>query len=64
MYFKFKENYAIVSSDLYYDLFIGGYIKPEKFVEDESQLEEIKEAISLVKSFIDEAKEKGVIDLC
>jgi hypothetical protein len=60
---KFKENLEpIPTSDTYYDLFLGGYFKPEKMLENKEEVEKVKQAIATVKRFISEAIEQGVIE--
>jgi hypothetical protein len=41
-----------VTSDPYYDLFDGGYIKPEEFLEDEADVKTVKDAIKIVEDFL------------
>jgi len=46
-----KENLeAVPTDDFYYDLFIGGYFKPEKFLDDESA-QKVKEAIDIIYQY-------------
>jgi hypothetical protein len=60
---QFKKNVDPISSDdPYYDLFQGGYIKPELLLKNQEEVEKVKEAIATVKTFIDEATEKGLIE--
>lgn len=58
---NFKKNTKIktvYTSDPYYDLFDGGYIKPDLFLEEEDA-KKISEAIELIREFLDEAQELG-----
>lgn len=62
---KFKKNVpvdddGIGTDDFWYDCTRGGYIKPEKLLEEEDA-KRVKEAIALVRQFEDEAEELGVI---
>ncbi len=41
---------AIPTDDFYYDLFIGGYFKPEKFL-DEDSAQKVKEAIKVIEDY-------------
>lgn len=49
---KLKENPAeeVGTSDFYYDLFDGGYIVPEDFLEEESA-KRVNEALLLIREF-------------
>ncbi len=38
------------TDDFYYDLFIGGYIKPEKFLDEESA-QKVREAIKVISEY-------------
>lgn len=48
---KIKENVTIFTSDFWYDLFQGGYIKPEEILENESDIEDVKNAIKVILDF-------------
>jgi hypothetical protein len=50
---KFKTGAEFGSSDceFYYDLTIGGYINPDKLLEDKNQIAFLKRAIAVVQSF-------------
>lgn len=61
MEFK-KIKIPIQSSDLYYDLFDGGYINPSKLLADSKDLTNVEKAIKTVKKFLDEAESKGLIE--
>ena len=50
------------SDGFWYDLVLGGYIKPEELLADEGQLKELKEAISLVVSFETALEDKGLLN--
>jgi hypothetical protein len=39
------------TDDFWYDLSDGGYIRPEEILEDKKQIEALKEAIAIVRSF-------------
>jgi hypothetical protein len=54
-YKKLKEQINV--DDFWYDLFVGGYIKPEKLLVDEFDINKVQEAIELIKDF-----EQGLID--
>jgi len=38
------------TDDFYYDLFLGGYFKPEKFLDEESA-KKVKEAINIINQY-------------
>jgi len=48
---KIKENLEITTDDFWYDLFMGGYIRPEEICEDKEDIEKIKEAMIILKKF-------------
>ena len=64
--FKFKEGakQEIGSEDVWYALTDGGYLKPEVVIDDEKQLQELQEAIKLVRSFIQQCYDDEVIEEC
>lgn len=58
---KFKNNVEpLGTSDFYYDLTDGGYIKPETFLEDEDA-KKVLEAIEVIRQFKSEAEELELI---
>lgn len=60
---KFKEDAKSVSSaDVYYDLFEGGYIKPEDWLEDSLDLQIVRFAIQTIDEFLIKAEDKGLIE--
>lgn len=62
MIFKnLNEENAIWTSDLYYDLFEGGYIKPEDLLENEEDIDKVKQAILTINEFLDGAIDKELI---
>jgi len=48
---KIKKNTYIETSDFWYDLFEGGYIDPNKILEDENELKKVLEAIAVLTIF-------------
>jgi hypothetical protein len=61
---KFKSlKEPIGTSDPYYDLFDGGYFKPEKLLADKEEIVAINAAIKLIKQYLSEAEEQGAIEL-
>jgi len=59
---EFKKGAQVTVSDTYYDLFDGGYIKPEKLLKNKEDVEKVKAAVKLVKEFLDSAIDQGVIE--
>ncbi len=60
---KFKKNAEVQSSsDFWYDLTDGGYIKPEKALDGE-QLSKINEAVALVVSFRSALEDAGLLEV-
>ena len=60
---KFKPvSGPIHTSDPYYDLTIGGYIEPEKLLEEEDA-KRVSEAVRLVQAFLDQAEARGIIEV-
>lgn len=39
------------SDGFWYDITIGGYINPEEILDDEKQVQQVKEAIALLQDF-------------
>lgn len=61
---KLKKKYKTVdTSDLYYDLFDGGYIDPKKFLEDEEQIKKVNDAIKLIESYLEFLKDEGAVEV-
>jgi hypothetical protein len=59
---KFEEGVKIETSEFWYDLFEGGYIKPEKLLANKEDASKVREAMNLIEEFRDRAAESGVID--
>lgn len=58
---KFKDTEEpVVTDDPYYDLFEGGYIKPDQLLEEEDAAE-LRQAIKLVQKFLRQAELKGCL---
>lgn len=49
----------IYSDDPYYDLFDGGYIKPEELLEDP---DEVLEAVRVIKEFLELLEEEELME--
>lgn len=55
-------NKHITTDDFWYDLFDGGYIRPEELLQDRKDVNEVKNAIDLLLEFRREAESNGIID--
>lgn len=61
---KFKKvSEPIITDDVYYDLFEGGYISPNRMLIDDQDKDDVAEAIYIVKTFLEEAQNQGVLFL-
>lgn len=48
---KIKENCSVSTSDFWYDLMDGGYLKPEEILEDEKDVKAVNDAIKVLMNF-------------
>ncbi|GAA7511711.1 hypothetical protein JP0009_22830 [Helicobacter pylori] len=65
MEFKFKQTEETTySTDPYYDLTIGGYIKPSELLADAEQIKQVEQAIQIVYEFLEQAESNGVLEVC
>ena len=63
--FKFKQTEEpTYSTDPYYDLTIGGYIKPSELLADAEQIKQVEQAIQIVYEFLEQAESNGVLEIC
>jgi hypothetical protein len=46
-----KNSEAIGTSDFWYDLFSGGYFKPENYLEHKQDIDDVKAAIEHIKAY-------------
>lgn len=53
----------VFTSDPYYDLFDGGYIAPKELLADPVQAQKVIDAVNVVRAFLDQAEEAGVIEV-
>ena len=53
---------GLATDDPYYDLFEGGYIKPEDFLDPEDALR-VTEAMAVVQDFLDSLENSGKLEL-
>jgi len=47
-----EEAEKVYSSDVYYDLFDGGYIEPSELLEDSEKIIKVNSAIEIIEEFI------------
>ena len=59
---KFKKNANITTSDFWYDLMDGGYIKPGELLEDEEVISKVIDAIGVLTEFRAEAEHHDVLE--
>lgn len=50
MKLKNENLESVVTDDFYYDLFIGGYFKPDKFL-DKDSAKKVKEAMKTIEDY-------------
>ena len=63
MNWKFKEDAVPqCSSEFWYDMTDGGYIKPASLLADEDQLKALNDAVGLIQSFRESAEQAGLIE--
>ena len=48
---KLKKDATLITDDFWYDLFDGGYIKPEKLLDNQEDIDSVEEAISILEDF-------------
>ncbi len=48
---EFIKKARIVTDDFFYDLFCGGYIKPEELLKNQEDIDKVKNAIEIIKDF-------------
>lgn len=58
---KWKKDVEIVTSDFWYDLTDGGYIKPSELLEDENEIKQVEQAIKVLKEFKRSAENEDII---
>ena len=54
----------VCTSDFWYDLTKGGYIKPELMLEDADEARRVRLAINVILQFQQDAMDKGVLEEC
>lgn len=64
MEFKDKSEIGdLYTTEIYYDLFEGGYIIPEDILANSDDIATVRNAIDIVKSFIDELIDKDILEV-
>jgi len=59
---EFKENVElIVHNDFWYDITIGGYIKPRELLKNEEDIKRVEDAIKVLEEFNKSAEESGIV---
>lgn len=61
---KFKsgiEEGSLGGGDFWYDLFDGGYIRPEEIITDDNQVLKIEEAMHTLRSFSIALQREGLL---
>lgn len=56
---KLKE--PVFTTEPFYDLFLGGYIRPEELLVEKEDIKKVNEAIEIVETFMDNIKDKGLL---
>lgn len=59
---KFKKNASITTSDFWYDVFLGGYIKPENLLADPGDIAKVQKAVDILSEFYHEAERQGILE--
>lgn len=59
---EFVKKAKIVTDDFYYDLFDGGYIKPEKLLKNQEDIDKVKNAIEIIKDFKESAEDDDILE--
>jgi hypothetical protein len=62
MKWTFTKGKKVSTGEIYYELFDGGRVKPEMLLHKPEEIEQLKTAIKLVKSFVDQAAETGHLE--
>jgi len=55
---KVKKGLEISTSEFWYDLTDGGYLKPEEICENEEDAKKVIEAIKIIEDFRDSCEEQ------
>ena len=64
MSFNFKKDAeSVSSSEIYYDLFEGGYLRPERFLEDPYQVQKVNDAVSTIEQYLHQLMSAELLDV-
>ena len=55
---KIVQGLDITTEEFYYDLFEGGYIKPEVFCKNQKDAKKIRKAMKVIEEFRDACEEQ------
>jgi len=55
---KLKKGLEISTEDFWYDLTMGGYLKPEEILENEEDIKKVKDAVAIIRDFQDSCEEQ------
>lgn len=55
---KIRLEAEASTDDFWYDLAIGGYIKPEDILENQNDIDRVKQAISVIEEFYDSCEQQ------
>lgn len=58
---KYKVD-KIFSDDIYYDLFQGGYIRPENILDSPEEAQKVNDAIKVIEDFFNDLMADGILD--
>lgn len=59
---RFKQGVKIRTSEFWYDLTDGGYIRPEGLLECQKDIDMVNKAIETLLLFKNEAEKNGVLE--
>jgi hypothetical protein len=57
-----KDTEKIISGDILYELIYGGYIKPDTFLVEQSDVEKVNDSISTIQSLIEDMIDSGLLE--
>lgn len=61
---RIKKDLEITTSEFWYDLTAGGYLKPEEICEGEEDAKSVSEAIKIIQDFEESCEEQIEGFLC
>jgi hypothetical protein len=61
MRFEFKKDAEVSTSDFWYDMTAGGYIKPEEILANPEQVKAVQDAIKTLKAFYDQMEDNDIL---